>query len=42
MTVKVVDAHDHVSSIVSIVKLATVLEDGITIEQCSVVIFCGQ
>jgi hydroxyethylthiazole kinase-like sugar kinase family protein len=41
VTIWVADAHARVERLVSIVKLATVLECA-TEEQCSVVRFCGQ
>jgi hypothetical protein len=39
MTVKVSDAHAHVQKLVSVVKMATVLEECITEEQRSVELF---
>jgi hypothetical protein len=36
MTVYVADAHAHVQTLVSVVKMATVLEECVTEEQCSV------
>jgi hypothetical protein len=42
MTVKVSDAHTHVQRLVSIVKMATVLEECTTKEQSSIVRVCGQ
>jgi hypothetical protein len=42
MTVWVAEAHAHVLRLISVVKMATVLEEYITEEQCSVVQFCGQ
>jgi hypothetical protein len=43
MRVKVADAHEHVQMLVSVVKMATVLEDYPTEEQQSTVRFvCGQ
>jgi hypothetical protein len=39
MTVQVADAHAHVQRIVSVVKMATVLEECTTEEPCSVVRF---
>jgi hypothetical protein len=37
MTALVADAHAHVQRLVSVVKMATVLEECATEEQCSVV-----
>jgi hypothetical protein len=43
MTVSVVDAHAHFQGLVSVVKIATVLEEYSTEEQHSVVcLLCGQ
>jgi hypothetical protein len=42
MTVQVTDAHAHVHRLISVVKIATVLEEYTTEEQCSVVRFYGQ
>jgi hypothetical protein len=42
MKVWVPDAHAHVQRLVSVVKMATVLEDFNTIEQHSVVRLCRQ
>jgi hypothetical protein len=43
MTVKVAHKHAHVQRLVSVVKMATILEECITEEQRSVVrFFCGQ
>jgi head-tail adaptor len=42
MTVSVAKAHAHVQRLVSIAKMATVLEDCTTEEQRSTVRFCGQ
>jgi hypothetical protein len=42
MTVEVADAHGQVQRLVSVAKMATVLEDYTTEEQHSVVRFCGQ
>jgi hypothetical protein len=39
MTVYVADAHAHVQRLVSVFKMATVLEECTTQEQCSVVPF---
>jgi hypothetical protein len=42
MTVYVSDAHAHVQRLVSVIKIATVLEEFSTEEQLSVIHFCGQ
>jgi hypothetical protein len=42
MMVWVADGHAHVQRLVSVVKMATVLEECITEKQRSVVYFCGQ
>jgi hypothetical protein len=39
MKVQVADAHAHVQSLVSAIKMATVVEEGITVERRSVVVF---
>jgi hypothetical protein len=42
MTVYVADAHAHVQRLVSVVKMATVLEEYLTEEQRSVVFFISK
>jgi hypothetical protein len=42
MRVQVADAHAHVQRLVSVVKMATVLDEHITEEQRSAVRFCRQ
>jgi hypothetical protein len=42
MTIWVADEHAHVQRLVSLVKMATVLEEYTTEEERSVVLFCGQ
>jgi hypothetical protein len=41
MTVKVADAHAHVQRLVSVVEMATVLEECTAEEQRTVVLFYG-
>jgi hypothetical protein len=41
MTVQVADVHAHVEGLVSVGKMATMLEECTSEEQCSVVRFCG-
>jgi hypothetical protein len=42
MTVWVADAHPHVQRLVSVFKMATVLEECTTEEQHCIVLFCGE
>jgi hypothetical protein len=42
MTVYVADVHVHVQRLVSVVKMATVLEECTAEKECPVVRFCGQ
>jgi hypothetical protein len=42
MTVQVADAYAHVQGLVSVVKMATVLEECTTVERFLLCVFCGQ
>jgi hypothetical protein len=42
MTVKAADAHVHVQRLVSIVKMATLIEEYTTEDRRSIVLLCGQ